>query len=50
VGAVDGVGWAGLIMGALFMVGYRVAPPWFAPPFIPTVFPLVLGIAVLVAL
>jgi hypothetical protein len=45
-----GVGWAGIIMGALFMVGYRVAPPWFAPPFIPTVFPLVLGIAVLVAL
>jgi hypothetical protein len=45
-----GVGWAGVIMGAVFAVGYRVATPWFAPPFIPTVYPLVLGIAVLVVL
>jgi len=37
-----------LAMGAVFAVGYRVATPWFAPPFIPTV--LVLGVAVLVAL
>ncbi len=45
-----GVGWAGVVLGALFMVGYLVATSWFAPPFIPTVYPLVLGIAVLALL
>jgi hypothetical protein len=32
----------------VFIVGYRLRPPWFAPAFIPTVYPLVLGIVVLV--
>jgi hypothetical protein len=44
------VGWIGVVAGAVFIIGYRLRPPWFAPPFIPTVFPLVLGITVLVAL
>ncbi|MEO5920780.1 MAG: hypothetical protein ABIQ01_06520 [Pseudolysinimonas sp.] len=43
------IGWIGIAMGAVFIVGYRAFTPWFAPPFIPTVFPAVLGIALLVA-
>jgi hypothetical protein len=43
------VGWVGVVMGAAFIVGYRLRPAWFAPPFIPTVYPLVLGIVVLAA-
>ena len=44
------IGWIGVVASGVFIVGYRLRPPWFAPPFIPTVYPLVLGIAVLVAL
>ena len=44
------IGWVGIVAGVAFAVGYRLRPAYFAPPFIPTVYPAVLGIAVLVAL
>ena len=42
------MGWVGVAMGAVFIIGYRLRATWFAPPFIPTVYPLVLGITVLI--
>ena len=44
------IGWVGVVMGSVFAVGYRVWPAYFAPPFIATLYPAVLGIAVLVVL
>ena len=44
------IGWVGIVAGAAFIIGYRTLTPYFAPPFIPTVYPLVLGIVVLVVL
>lgn len=44
------VGAVGIAMGVVLAVGYRLRPAYFAPPFIPTVYPAVLGIVVLVVL